>query len=224
MIVILAYLITVLYDRDFREVFESKDNKTIVIDAGHGLPDGGATADDAIEEKLNLEISKKLCDYLDSCGYKIIMTRTTNEGIYDSGSTIKQKKLSDMKNREKIMNESSADVFISIHMNKFSDPSVFGAQVFYSSFEGSDLLAKHIQDELLRIDADNHRVSKEAGEGIYLMKKSKVPAVIVECGFLSNDKEKELLKTDEYQIKISKAIMKGIKRYFSSMDEKEKTF
>ncbi len=222
---ILSYLITLLYNRDFREVFESKDTKTIVIDAGHGIPDGGATADDdTAEEKINLEISKKLCDYLTSCGYKIIMTRTTNEGIYDSGETIKQKKLSDMKNREKIMNESLADIFISIHMNKFSDPSVFGAQVFYSPFESSDLLAEYIQDELLKIDVNNHRVSKAAGESIYLMKKANVPAVIVECGFLSNDREKELLKTEEYQIEISKAITKGIKRYFSSIDEKRETF
>lgn len=215
-----SYLTLTLYNRDFKGVFSPSNGKTVVIDAGHGAPDGGAAAQDGTsEDKINLEISKKLRAILEEKCYNVIMTRETDEGIYSAGNSVKEKKLSDMHNREKIMNCSGADIFISIHMNKFSDPGVFGAQVFYSAgSEDSKLLAEQIQSELLALDKNNKRVSKEAEASIYLLKKAKLPAVIAECGFLSNPAECEKLKTDEYKSELANAIFRGIENYFRERD------
>lgn len=211
-----SYLAITLYNRDFKDVFSGTNGKTVIIDAGHGEPDGGAVAPDGTcEEKINLEISKKLSAILEEKCYNVIMTRENNEGIHTSGNSVKEKKLSDMHNREKLMNSSGADIFVSIHMNKFSDPKVFGAQVFYSSNgEESASLAEHIQSELLLLDKNNKRVSKAAENAIYLMKCASIPAVIVECGFLSNPEECEKLKTDAYKTAVANAICTGIENYF----------
>ncbi len=215
MAAVVSYLTVTLYKRDFKGAF-AQSGKTVVIDAGHGEPDGGAVAEDGTcEEKINLEISKKLSAILEEKCYNVITTRETNEGIHSSGSSVKEKKLSDMHNREKIMNSSGADIFISIHINKFSDPKIFGAQVFYSNNSpDSERLAELIQSELSSLDENNKRVSKAAEDSIYLMKCAKIPAVIVECGFLSNPAECEKLKTDEYKNELANAISRGIENYF----------
>lgn len=220
MLFAVSYLTVTLYKRDFKGVFSPSCGKTVIIDAGHGEPDGGALADDGTcEEKINLEISKKLSAILEEKCYNVIMTRETSEGIYSSGKSVKEKKLSDMHNREKIMNSSGADIFVSIHMNKFSDPKIFGAQVFYSAGnEDSKRLAESIQSELLGLDENNKRVAKEAENSIYLMKKAKLPAVIAECGFLSNPNECKKLKTDEYKTEVANAIYRGIENYFGERD------
>lgn len=221
MLFAVLYLINTLYKRDFKGVFSQKAVKTVVIDAGHGAPDGGAVASDGTcEAEINLEIAKKLSAILKERCYNVIMTREAEEGIYEVGETVREKKLSDMKKRERIMNGSGADIFVSIHMNKFGDPKVHGAQVFYSeNSEGSEKLALSIQRELSEIDIGNERVHKAADKSIYLMKHAEIPAVIAECGFLSNDSDLERLKDDEYRKKIVEAIFKGIDKYFESEEK-----
>lgn len=216
-----TYLTVTIYNRDFKSAFSCKNGKTVVIDAGHGDPDGGAVAaDGTCEEEINLEISKKLRALLEEKCYNVIMTRENHEGIYSGGSSLREKKTSDMHNREKIMNESGADIFISVHLNKFGDPKIFGAQVFYSKNDpDSARLANFIQGELLRLDENNRRIEKEAESSIYLMKKASVPAVIAECGFLSNPDELDKLKDSTYQKKVAEAIASGVEKYFSQDDK-----
>lgn len=216
-----TYLTVTIYNRDFKSVFSCKNGKTVVIDPGHGDPDGGAVASDGTcEEEINLEISKKLRALLEEKCYNVIMTREGHEGIFSEGSSIKEKKTSDMHNREKIMNESGADIFLSVHLNKFTDPKIFGAQVFYSVNDpDSARLANLIQGELLKLDEKNKRVAKEAESSIYLMKKAALPALIVECGFLSNPEDANKLKDSQYQDKIASAIARGIEEYFNQDNE-----
>lgn len=216
MTALVAYLTVKLYKRDFEGAFSTVNAGIVVIDAGHGQPDGGAvSADGVMEEKINLAIAKKVSAILENRCYNVIMTRVSHDGIHTSGNTVREKKLSDMKRRAEIMNESGAEAFISIHMNKFSDPTVFGAQVFYSGNAlGSEQLGLAIQDELLKIDEKNKRVAKCAENTIYLMKNAKIPAVIVECGFLSNREEASMLNDEAYRDKLAVAIADGICKYF----------
>lgn len=216
MTAVVAYLTVTLYKRNFKGAFSASDARIVVIDAGHGQPDGGAvSADGSSEEKINLAIAKKVSAILENRCYNVIMTREGHEGIHTSGETVREKKLSDMKNRASIMNESGADAFVSIHMNKFSDPAVFGAQVFYSgNVPESERLGLAIQAELLKIDEENKRAATRAESTIYLMKNAKIPAVIAECGFLSNSAEAVRLNDEGYQDKIALAIADGICKYF----------
>lgn len=216
MTAVVTYLTVTLYKRNFKGAFSASNVRIVVIDAGHGQPDGGAVSSDGImEEKINLAIAKKVSAILENRCYNVIMTREGHDGIHTSGKTVREKKLSDMKRRAQIMNESGADAFISIHMNKFTDPSVFGAQVFYSgNAPGSERLGLAIQAELLKIDEKNKRATKCAENTIYLMKNAKIPAVIAECGFLSNSAEAAKLNDEGYQDKLAVAIADGICKYF----------
>lgn len=193
--------------------------KTVVLDAGHGYPDGGAVGLSGTEEDaLNLEVTLFLQGFLEKSGINVILTRADENGIFDENKgNIKNKKLSDMKNREKIMNESGADIFVSIHMNKFTDSKYSGPQVFYSAnLEEGKLLAETVQKELIaELKPKMEREIKKAGSGIYLLKNAELPAVLVECGFLSNPDEERLLKTAEYRKRTAWAIYKGIITYFS---------
>ena len=193
--------------------------KTIVLDAGHGKPDGGAVGNSGTEEDaLNLEVTLFLQKFLEKSGINVVLTRADENGIFDEDAkSIKQKKVSDMHNREKIMNESGADVFLSIHMNKFTEAKYSGPQVFYSSqFEEARALAEIIQKELIsELHPKMEREIKKADSGIYLLKNAEIPAVLVECGFLSNPEEEKLLKTEKYKESIAWAIYKGIVTYFS---------
>ncbi len=192
-------------------------NKVIVIDAGHGVPDEGAESPNGISEaKINLSIALKLQKLLEQSGATVILTRSDENGIYDIDSkTLKEKKISDLKNRVKIGNESSADAFISIHLNKIPQQKYSGWQTFYkSSDENSIKLAKTIQNNLNKsIQKDNDRVPMKL-DSIYIVKNIEIPITVVECGFLSNpDEEKELLN-DEYQNKLAWGIFSGIMDYF----------
>jgi len=191
---------------------------TIIVDAGHGDPDGGAVANDGTQEAvLNLAVAKKLEEILLEVGCSVIMTRCDEMGIYnpDSKATIAQKKNEDMRKRREIQSSSGGDIFISIHMNKFEQAECYGAQVVYpENAEKSKQLASCIQNALKTgIDNGNHREPMASGSGIYLLKNVPIPSVIVECGFLSNSDELALLKTDEYQSKIAWAIYMGIVDY-----------
>ncbi|MBE7028565.1 MAG: hypothetical protein E7407_05990 [Ruminococcaceae bacterium] len=198
----------------------AKKPETIVIDAGHGEPDGGAVSISGhIESSLNLDVALKLCDYLKKNGFNIIMTRENENGIFDENAkTTKEKKVSDMHSREKIMNTSGADLFVSIHMNKFEIAKYSGPQVFYSPhIEKSEAIAESIQQMLISdLKPQMEREIKKSDGGIYLLKKAQIPAVLIECGFLSNPDEEKLLLSDDYRKKMAESIGKGIIKYLKN--------
>ena len=191
--------------------------KTIIIDAGHGVPDEGAeSSNGTTEAQTNLKIALKLQNLLEQSGSTVILTRSDENAIYDLDSkTLKQKKVSDIRNRVKIGNESSADIFVSIHLNKIPQSQYDGWQTFYNekSQEGQRL-AVSIQNNLNNaIQKENNRIAKSI-ENIYIIKHVEIPTTIVECGFLSNPDEEKLLLEDEYQNKLAWGIYNGIIDYF----------
>ena len=189
----------------------------VIIDAGHGGVDGGAVAVDGTSEKnINLSIAKKLEALLKFYGFNVIMTRTEDVMTSDSDAvTIRQKKVSDIHNRFKIIENNPDSIFISVHQNKFDDSSQWGTQVFYSGNNpNSKILAQSIQDSIVNtIQKNNKRVVKKTGTEIYLLYHAQSPAVLVECGFISNYNDLKMLKTEEYQSKIAMLIADGILKY-----------
>ena len=191
--------------------------KVVILDAGHGTPDEGAESNNGTTEaEINLKIALKVQNLLEQTGCTVLLTRSDENGIYDSGSqTIKQKKVSDIKNRVKIGNESSADIFVSIHLNKISEKQYWGWQTFYKNEkEESKELATYIQNGLNEsIQKENKRTPKTI-DNVYIIKNVEIPTTIVECGFLSNPEEERILKEDEYQNKLAWGIYTGIMDYF----------
>lgn len=187
------------------------DNKVIVIDPGHGGFDSGAVSPSGVrEDELNLKVAYKLKQYLLKHNATVILTRETNESLAS-------RKSEDMRKRVEIIKDNDPDIVISIHMNKFPQSQYFGAQTFYmkGSEEGKKL-AQSIQSRLLEyLIEGNNRQIKEASN-LLILKAGSAPAVIVECGFLSNPKEESLLITDEYQDRIAWAIFCGILDYFAN--------
>lgn len=180
----------------------------IVIDAGHGGFDGGAIGrfTNVHEAGLNLAAAKKLEKLCVGAGYAVIMTRADENAIGDT-------KDSDMAHRQNIIEEANADMVVSIHMNKYPDSSVSGPQVFYydSSAEG-EILAESIQQQL-NAYLMPQRARAHKPENYFILRASESPCVIVECGFLSNEREERLLQTDDYQQLCAQAIYEGIKQY-----------
>lgn len=198
-------------------------NKTIIIDAGHGIPDEGAVGFYATSEQaINLSITLKLQKLIEQSGAKVLLTRSDENGIYSTDSaSIKNKKVSDIKNRVKIGNESSADIFVSLHLNKFPPSGVYrGWQTFYQNGnERSHRLSDNIQTCINKnIDFENNRVPHPIS-GVYIMDKVEIPTIIVECGFLSNQEETALLKTEAYQNKLAWGIFVGIQNYFEQEEK-----
>lgn len=199
-------------------------NKTIIVDAGHGGIDPGSMTDDqSVKEKdVNLKITKKVKELLEASGAMIILTRNDDTSLYteQAGKTIRQKYNENLKNRKKIIQESSADMFISIHLNKFQESKYYGAQTFYPAGKEDDKqLATYIQGELKRVvDKTNNRKIKSTND-IYLIKDNEIPSTLIECGFLSNDKEAKLLNDEEYQDRIAWSIYVGIQKYFSETEQ-----
>jgi N-acetylmuramoyl-L-alanine amidase CwlD len=193
-------------------------SKIILIDPGHGGIDGGAVSKSGIMEKdINLKISLNLRDKLIKEGFKVIMTREEDKGLYEDQGRIRKKKIEDLNNRCKIKNESKCDMFVSIHLNAFPESKYYGAQVWYSRNRYSQKLAKIIQDNLRNdLDASNNRKEKPALDSYKVLRNNDdMPSVLVECGFLSNILEEEKLKDDEYQSKIADSIVKSIKSYYN---------
>lgn len=183
----------------------------VVIDAGHGGVDGGAVSCTGAEEsKINLEIALRLNDLMHLLGIDTLMIRTKDVSIYTSGESIAAKKVSDLKQRVKIINETSNAILISIHQNYFTDERYSGAQVFYQS---SPELAKQLQTAFVSsINKGSKRKAKKA-EGIYLMQNIHCPAALIECGFLSNIAEEQLLRNAAYQKKICCVITSAVSCY-----------
>lgn len=194
--------------------------RVVVLDAGHGTPDGGAVGLSGVLEKdINLKITQKLQKLFEETGTYVVLTRSDDNNIApDKDGKIRDIKRGDLKARKDYRDNSGADLFISIHMNKFPEEKYKGAQVFYSrSPENSKLLGEAIQNSLREnLDASNERQVKKADNSIYILKDSTIPSVIVECGFLSNSQEEKLLQDDKYQDKIAWAIYLGVSNYFQN--------
>ncbi|MBQ9744050.1 MAG: N-acetylmuramoyl-L-alanine amidase [Clostridia bacterium] len=185
---------------------DNKNCSTFVIDPGHGGEDGGAIADDGTTEKeLNLLLAKNLSLLLELNGEKAVMTRETDTLLYDKYGDLDnykgKKKIYDLKNRVKITNEQQSPVYIGIHMNKFPDERYSGLQVYYSkNNEKSKLLAENVQKNThAYIQNTNNRAIKRADGSIYILDSLNCPSVLIECGFMSNPNELELLKSQEYR-------------------------
>lgn len=194
---------------------------TLVIDAGHGGFDGGAIgATGTTEQDINLSIARRVQALAGFFGVQTKMTRADEQALdYHPEKSVRDNKVTDIKAREKIVNDTMNPVFISIHLNKFSDAQYHGAQVFYSKNNaGSRDLAERLQADLIAgADPANHRQAKQAESTIYLMKKLDCPAVIVECGFLSNPTEEALLAQEDYHKQLAVCITCGYLQHASGV-------
>lgn len=206
---------TARYVAGNRVVVKQEDTPCVVIDAGHGGMDPGKVGiNGALEKDINLEIALQVKKFLEMNDIRVIMTRETEEGLYDADAA--NKKVQDMKRRIALIEEAAPVLTVSIHQNSYPEEYVHGAQVFYysGSAEGSKL-AERIQNRLVKtVDPDNTRQIK-ANDSYYLLKKTGTPIVIVESGFLSNREEAEKLCTEYYQEKVAWAIHIGILQYLN---------
>ncbi|MCI2780033.1 N-acetylmuramoyl-L-alanine amidase CwlD [Clostridium perfringens] len=194
-----------------------ENNKVIVIDPGHGGIDGGAKSENGVIEKdINLSISLKTKAALESKGYKVIMTRSEDVGLYTEGKKVREKKIEDLGNRVKIKKDNKCDAFISIHQNMFPQKNCKGAQVWSANNEPSQKLGRIIQQKFKEeVDQNNKREAKVAKKEYKILNDGYEGAsVIVECGFLSNPEECELLGKEDYQNKIANTLANAIDEYF----------
>ena len=218
---IFSFMFSTNFSKDNNEYIDTVSlpvsGKIIIIDAGHGIPDEGAeSSNGTTEAETNLKIALKLQNLLEQSGCTVILTRSDENAIYDiDKKTLKQKKISDIRNRVKIGNESSADIFVSIHLNKIPQQQYDGWQTFYNeSSEEGHKLATSIQNNLNKaIQKENNRVASKI-QSIYIIKHVEIPTTIVECGFLSNPEEERNLLNDEYQNRLAWGIYNGIIEYF----------
>ena len=186
-----------------------KKGYTVVLDAGHGSSDSGKVGINGVLEKdINLSISKKIKKYLEEKGIRVVMTRDKDESLAEGENG--NRKVQDMKARVKRINDTKPDLAVSIHQNSYHEESIHGAQVFYYEHsESGEKDARILQEALLAVDPDNTRQVK-ANTTYYLLKRTEVPILIVECGFLSNQEEAEKLASEDYQKELAKAIANGI--------------
>ncbi len=190
----------------------------VLIDPGHGGEDGGAVSGDVLEKHINLAVSHDVADLLRLCGYTVSMTRDTDDALTNEGEDVRKRKYNDMKMRLDLYNATPDNVVVSIHQNKFDAAASHGAQVFYSpNHPNSAVLAEALRKSVTgMLQPDNTRTCKAAGKEIFLLKNARVPAVIVECGFISNQQERELLVTDDYQKQLALAIAAGLMNYVNT--------
>lgn len=201
-------------------VFNKSDKVRFVIDPGHGGEDAGAVADDGtLEKDLNLEISTLLFSILELNGKEAVLTRDSDTLLYDKYGDLEdytgKKKVYDLKNRLKIAEEKENSIYVGIHMNKFPDSKYSGLQVYFSpNIETSYELAKDIKDTVFKnLQPSNKRQVKRADGSIYVLHNAKIPAVLIECGFLSNESELELLKSDNYRRALAVNLFSAIVKY-----------
>lgn len=214
-LILILYLAVIFFGVFRTYYYEAKETffmpiskKVIILDAGHGGFDPGKVGkDNTLEKDINLSITQKLQIYLEQSGSFILNTRIDDSALSD-------KKRADMNERKKLANEEGADLFVSIHQNSFPQENVKGAQVFYyGDSPESKRLAECVQNRLKEVDKNNTREAKP-NKDYYLLKKTSVPSIIVECGFLSNEEESNRLKSEEYQEKIAWAVYLGILDYY----------
>lgn len=189
----------------------------IVIDAGHGGEDGGATScTGVLESQINLQIALRLDDLCHLLGYDTKLIRKTDVSIYTEGKTIAAKKASDLRQRVRMVNDTDGAILISIHQNIFSDSQYSGAQVFYGNTDGSKRLAQLLQEAFSNSVNPNSNRRIKAADNIYLMQHIHKPGILVECGFLSNPQEEALLRDAAYQRKLCCVIISGLSQYLST--------
>ncbi len=197
-------------------VAQTESQPHLVIDAGHGGEDGGASAaDGTLEKDINLAIALPLGDMLHIMGFDVLQTRTEDAMIFTEGNTLRERKVSDIKNRLSLIEQ--ADMAVSIHQNKFPQSQYYGAQMFYAPANAnSKVLAEAVRSSVLSLlQPDNTRELKKGEDTVYLLKHATKPLVLVECGFLSNEQECAKLKTSDYQRQMAFAIAGGMFSYFS---------
>lgn len=194
--------------------------KVILIDPGHGGPDGGAGDKEALEKDIALDVSMKLKDYLQEQGALIIMTREEDKDLADKDTRgYSRRKVEDLKKRLEMINKKNVDFYVSVHLNSIPSPRWSGAQTFYApQFEENKRAAKFIQDEL-KINLGNTKREAKPINHVYILKNAKNPGVLVEIGFLSNPEERKRLKDNDYQDMIAASIYNGIMRYYTSEKE-----
>lgn len=187
---------------------------TIVLDAGHGGEDGGATtATGVLEKDINLAITQKLRSLLEASGIQVVMTRDTDTDLSDSSlETVRERKVSDLHNRLKLAEEIDNGILVSIHQNHFSESQYYGTQIFYSpNTPESQSLAECLRSPVVEmLQPENKRECKPASSSIYILWNATHPSVIVECGFLSNPSESQKLQNETYQYQMAFAIWCGI--------------
>ena len=202
------------------KAYKNNLSPLVIIDPGHGGEDGGAVGKNGtVEKDVNLKISLGLRDILHLFGYETVMTREKDKAIYDEEAIkLRQKKRSDLKNRLSIIHKNSGEdsIFISIHQNKFPNEKYSGTQIFYSSNNpNSENLALKVRENIvLNLQKSNKREIKESKSGIFLLKNSNIPSIVVECGFLSNEEEEKKLSDKLYQKKMSLCTFFGINDFF----------
>ena len=189
----------------------------VIVDAGHGGVDGGAVSCTGVyESQINLEIAKRLNDFLHLLGIQTVMIRDTDRSVYTEGETIAAKKVSDIKERVRIANTTSQALYLSIHQNHFSDAKYSGAQVFYNSQQGSRELAEMLQSAMrVTLNPENKRQSKKIS-GVYLMEHINCCGVLIECGFLSNPAEERNLRDPAYQKQLAGVIAVTTSQYLNT--------
>ena len=200
---------------------------TIVLDAGHGGLDSGAVGKNGVLEKdVNLAVVLDLRDMLEMSGFEVVLTRDEDVSIYDPGiEGIRNQKLNDMDNRLKIIQKYPDSVFLCIHQNNFTDPQYFGGQMFYNNNNPSNrTLAQIMQRRFADLQPGNDREIKLSGNELFLLKSNENPSLMIECGFLSNPDEEQLLSTKEYQQKVAFTIYGGLLEYFDEVSEKPDEF
>lgn len=197
---------------------------TVILDAGHGGEDGGAVSADGLQEKaVNLDLTLRIRDFLTENGVRVALTRDSDVLLYDRNTDYRgRKKALDLRARREIAEQIPGGVFVSIHMNAFPQKQVHGLQVWYSpNHAASALLAGAVQEEVrTRLQPENNRKTKQAGSNIYLLHHLRIPAVLVECGFLSNPDEAALLATESYREQLAQAIGLGILAGLGKFDER----
>lgn len=197
---------------------DQMEGMTVVIDAGHGGFDSGKVGiNGSLEKNINLAIAEKLRELLEQAGIEVKMTRESDAGLYDEEEP--NKKQQDMKRRCTLINESGAGLAVSIHQNSYTEEYVNGPQVFYyETSEEAKKLAERLQEALnVGLQVERQREIK-ANDSYYLLRKTEVPTVIVECGFLSNRAEAEKLAAEEYQQLVAEAVCQGILAYLQVSD------
>lgn len=196
---------------------QSWQKAVVIVDAGHGGEDGGAvSANGVAESRINLAIAVRVDYLLHFVGQETFMTRTGEEAIYSSdATTLREKKVSDLKNRVSMVNEQENAVLLSIHQNSLpSHPNVHGAQVFYNTVEPGQGMAETVQALLNKnINSGNEKAAKPIDNSVYLMKNSQAPSILVECGFMSNGDEVRLLQSEDYQLRLAACIVAGFRQY-----------
>ena len=220
--VLFVYLTAISYEcvAEQAAVLNVVESPCIIIDAGHGGEDGGASSGNGmLEKEVNLSIALYLKEMLTLSGFHVTLTRETDEDLADKTlSTIRERKISDLHNRTDLIESTPNAILVSIHQNSFSEPQYSGAQIFYSpNHEKSSILAEAIESQIASlVQPENTRKSKPAEDSIYILRNATCPAILVECGFLSNPTEAEKLSSEAYRKQMAFSIYCGLLDYLAN--------